>query len=170
LALEIISEIRDPLDGKSRNEDESQEHHHDHDGEEDTISEEEEVVDYGADKETIQDRIHELNKQKSLISAKQSQKKRTPEDKKRDDEELGSIQAELTDLEEALHNITTKINKRVEREIKIWCQCLDVAIFLLQNTNKVSWIVYLPDLSDLPNLLDLSDLLDLFDVCLCDYV
>lgn len=119
LALEIISELRDPLELESVEEEASQE--------------------FNA--EELQSKINELTKHKSILTTKQAQKRRSAEDRKKDEKQIQQLESEIEELNEALQK-TSKSDKKVELDGKIWCQCLEIAIFLLQNTNKkvsTSW-------------------------------
>lgn len=88
-------------------------------------------------RDNAQERVEELKEQLSAIKARLSHKKRSNDDKINDQQQQVHIQEELLKCEEVLAEVTGKINKRDEAESKIWCQSLDIAMFLLQNTNQV---------------------------------
>lgn len=85
----------------------------------------------------LQERIDEIKEELSLIKTRLAQKKRSNDDKLNDSQQQALLREELPKAEQLLAVVTGKIKEREELECKIWCQSLDIVLFLLQNTNQV---------------------------------
>eukprot|EP00026_Physarum_polycephalum_P000606 Phypoly_transcript_00607.p1 GENE.Phypoly_transcript_00607~~Phypoly_transcript_00607.p1 ORF type:complete len:1416 (+),score=260.93 Phypoly_transcript_00607:45-4250(+) len=146
LALEIISELRYPLythEGsasrkthpKSQNSEESES--------DATSSDEEDVHESYAKKSddeehrsAVQVRLVELNKQ--LAALDRHSKKKGAEAKCGDEDLRTLLEKEKVQLEATETRLTKQISVRDENECKCWCQSLDIALFLLQHTDKMN--------------------------------
>lgn len=143
MALEIISELRYPLyaeaeasgkngQGLSEGEDAKS----DGDSSDEDVRDRSTPSDEDKLRSAVEQRLLEVNKQLAALDSKQT-KKRTAEAKRMDEELRSTLENDKVKFEEVLAKLMQQINQKDEAESKIWCQSLDVALFLLQNTNKV---------------------------------